>query len=338
MVEGKSFSYEDFKRILESNCDRFNRKVISRFHLKYSSPEFNKECCLLLDEILEIEIEAHLQGKFPLFRGGEIGLSSMLVDHSQERLRSVSYGSTLFGGFFLDPNACAFNFMREQEGKKIVLVDKLDYLLGGTSRELFKIPPLNTVASLLSFGEFFHPRTRVPSNDGAKPLRGLCFNSKPSYLYSDQNTLELEEKFKKYQEEFGINLQLKHKSQLEEFRSNREGDELNATNRINNLILNSEKLYIEYVLEEALNNVDVSSMKSVLSMEVHGSIMKDLKFLPRLVENKKITDQQLIELIPLALSNGARKSFDRCDGMNPYELAFELHRGSDVLNLLRTEF
>jgi hypothetical protein len=76
---------------------------------------------------------------------------------------SISFGNSLFAGWFHDATACAYLYMSADVGKLKsygLLLDKQQYV-ENNNHDLFFIPPLETIASLYAAGEFFHPRTKV---------------------------------------------------------------------------------------------------------------------------------------------------------------------------------
>jgi hypothetical protein len=83
---------------------------------------------------------------------------------------SISFGNSLFAGFILDAQACAYNFLM---GARLtddalnfpfktagygLMINKLDYVQHRNNR-LFFIPPLASIAALFASGEYFHART-----------------------------------------------------------------------------------------------------------------------------------------------------------------------------------
>lgn len=94
--------------------------------------------------------------------------------------RSISYGNSLFGGYFYDDGACVYSIMQKNPHLYTLLIDKFAYATGGKITELFFIPPLNTLVSLRADGEFFHPRTisyyksTIP-NKASAIIQGLSY-------------------------------------------------------------------------------------------------------------------------------------------------------------------
>lgn len=87
----------------------------------------------------------------------------------QQPLNSVSYGNSLFAGFFCDSSftrltaegsACACDYLNNPDLIGYALfIDKENYISGKIN--LLFISTLNTFASINATGEFFHSRTRV---------------------------------------------------------------------------------------------------------------------------------------------------------------------------------
>jgi len=76
---------------------------------------------------------------------------------------SISFGNSLFAGFFRDPLACV-NFYLERYGTGYGLfINKYNYIQHREAR-LFFIAPLASIAALFERGEYFHSRTTIPLN------------------------------------------------------------------------------------------------------------------------------------------------------------------------------
>lgn len=77
---------------------------------------------------------------------------------------SISFGGSLFAGFFSDSGATVYAFMQKEDMYGYALtMDKMGYYLTGLLHinDLFFIPPLNTLSSLFACHEFFHPRGKA---------------------------------------------------------------------------------------------------------------------------------------------------------------------------------
>jgi hypothetical protein len=93
---------------------------------------------------------------------------------------SISFGNSLFAGFILDAQACAYYFLMGSrlEGRSTssfkeagygLLIDKVKQKQS-QNNQLFFIPPLAPIAALFSYGEFFHARATAA-------LQGQFFRS-----------------------------------------------------------------------------------------------------------------------------------------------------------------
>ncbi|MCL4361706.1 hypothetical protein M1446_05125 [Candidatus Dependentiae bacterium] len=85
----------------------------------------------------------------------------------QQPLNSVSYGNSVFSGFFCDSSyagndtgACSCDYLDKAELIGYALFINKEKYISGKLGLLF-ISPLNTLASLMGKGEFFHSRTKA---------------------------------------------------------------------------------------------------------------------------------------------------------------------------------
>jgi hypothetical protein len=101
-------------------------------------------------------------------------------------LRSISYGNSLLGGMFEDPEACALHYFYNPKTLGYALfIDKRSYLKGIAAQihkkptttfesDIFRISPFNTIVSLFAQGEFFHSRSIVYVPKGhSTEIRGI---------------------------------------------------------------------------------------------------------------------------------------------------------------------
>lgn len=72
--------------------------------------------------------------------------------------RSISYGNSLFGGYFYDNGACAYWLMESNPIVYSLFINKFSYA-NGIINKLFFVSPFNTIVELFSVGELFHSRT-----------------------------------------------------------------------------------------------------------------------------------------------------------------------------------
>jgi len=88
--------------------------------------------------------------------------------------RSISYGNSIFAGYFEDMNACSYFYMKNKSAMGYALhINKWLYYQGLYSTdtgkksnanpidgELFTISPLNTIVALFGYGSLFHSRSK----------------------------------------------------------------------------------------------------------------------------------------------------------------------------------
>lgn len=81
-------------------------------------------------------------------------------------LKSLSYGNSLFAGFFNDPTACTFEIFfnnddNQEQINYLLPISKYDYCFNESSdlSSLFTIAPCSTPLSLYAQGEVFHSRS-----------------------------------------------------------------------------------------------------------------------------------------------------------------------------------
>ncbi len=118
---------------------------------------------------IAIEFNAHATHQFVLYRG-----SDFIDDyHDQTRFtakRSISFGSSLLSGIVCDISACPYYYIsffgRYKKYGYVLFIDKKSYAQGPLNN-MFVIPPLTTLASLIGEGEFFHPRSKVMNMEHA---------------------------------------------------------------------------------------------------------------------------------------------------------------------------
>jgi hypothetical protein len=72
--------------------------------------------------------------------------------------RSISYGNSLFGGYFYDYGACVYWLSLTTPILYTLFIDKFSYSMD-IINQFFFISPLNTINALFTSGELFHSRT-----------------------------------------------------------------------------------------------------------------------------------------------------------------------------------
>ena len=156
------------KELKNSYDDHILEKIIS---LEYEARELNKGLLL----------RASLQTAFQVSVGSAPSMQTLAgtTVWSDEKSRveqsyrkkatkfySISFGNSLFAGFFLDLGACVYNYLVSFANTGIkfpgyaLFIDKKDYIQHQNSR-LFFISALSPIASLFAKGEWFHSRSTV---------------------------------------------------------------------------------------------------------------------------------------------------------------------------------
>lgn len=129
-------------------------------HILGSHPSFPRD----MKRAIAIEFNAHATYQFALYRG-----SNFIDDYHDQKQstninRSISFGSGLLSGIVCDYSACPYYYIsvfgRYRKYGYVLFIDKKSYAYGPLDN-MFAIPPLTTLASLIAGGEFFHPRSKV---------------------------------------------------------------------------------------------------------------------------------------------------------------------------------
>ncbi len=96
---------------------------------------------------------------------------------------SISYGNTLFGGFFNDQGACVYAFLTTHGREGYALfINKKEYMQNRIM-DLFNIASFPPLISLFEHGEHFHSRAvaAVPVKEKEKNIIGLATSSSARY-------------------------------------------------------------------------------------------------------------------------------------------------------------
>lgn len=122
-----------------------------------------------------------------LYRGGDL--------FKPDCLTSISWGTSLFGGAFLDGTACVFHYATHI-GRKV-------YALVIPQKEAsapFYIPSRHPIRHLFSTGEFHHARSLLPCNTPQNAfVKGIYTRALlPSFIYSKSEVGELQTLIEKY--------------------------------------------------------------------------------------------------------------------------------------------
>jgi hypothetical protein len=136
----------------------------------------------LIYNIISHEIVAFLEDQTLIFRGTsgvklnhESRENMLVLDYPIEGNQgpySLSFGTTLFAGYFNASGACALDYIRHNKLGYALKIDKKN----PDVKKLFEIPKHDTFGRLFARSEYFHPRTKVGSNDwdlSFKQVKGL---------------------------------------------------------------------------------------------------------------------------------------------------------------------
>ncbi|HSW75882.1 MAG TPA: hypothetical protein VLG50_02480 [Candidatus Saccharimonadales bacterium] len=155
--------------------------------LEYEARELNKGLLLRGSSPEKLQVSTGFTPEMQTLAGTTLWNDQInRVEHSYRKKKlqpySISFGNSLFAGFFNDLGACAYTYLTTttQQGQITtgysLFVDKKDYIDHRNSR-LFFISALAPMASLFGKGEWFHSRTTVSvplkSAYTASVIRGL---------------------------------------------------------------------------------------------------------------------------------------------------------------------
>lgn len=154
---------------------------------------YHKKDLQLLTDFINLECFAYDKGEWLLCKGAN---EAPIKAGSEE---AYSWGTTLFGGSFLDPGACAYRYISYGSKPFIARINKAEYLkkIPKGPFDLFFIPPMQPFAEMAFWGENFHSRTKVFPNQTHKYKLGGIFALLPEN-YVETN----EEHFNKSFEDF----------------------------------------------------------------------------------------------------------------------------------------
>lgn len=140
----------------------------------------------MIKRAIEIDHMAYHAHKYPLYRAAEIVDVANDINSRGSRWYSLSFGSSLLGGYFNDHSACTFRIIMDNFDDLVAYVlylDKKSYV-DGALKNMFFIPPLIALIDLYGEGEFFHTRAKVPSLGEARGLiQTFSHQSKWNNLY-----------------------------------------------------------------------------------------------------------------------------------------------------------
>ncbi|MBI5274582.1 MAG: hypothetical protein HY860_05970 [Chlamydiales bacterium] len=146
----------------------------------------------ILRNSIRLECSRELGGKIILYRGASLD-QDFLERDTTEKIRSLSFGTSLFAGCVKDPGATAFFYMRQKQNDAFAAV--IDP--GNPEDSCFSCPVLHTIESLFSGGEYFHSRSKVPLLDPDETVDGFFGSLRKQY-----STIQAELKSPYTKEEF----------------------------------------------------------------------------------------------------------------------------------------
>lgn len=151
-------------------------EVITTFFLPDKQSAYYLEYKERYSRIVAIEYQAHNSGQMILYRGSPYVDDFYNFQHADGKERSISFGSSVYGGTLIDKGACAFVHMASSlKLGYAVFIDKKAYF-NDNLKNMFFIPPIITLLSLVGKGEYFHPRTKVVSL-GKEMIHGLIIGT-----------------------------------------------------------------------------------------------------------------------------------------------------------------
>jgi len=144
----------------------------------------------ILSQVLSIEYEARKKNKGLLLRGaperflsvvgeGESPIAVMdtmiqekyfftdvakAYKEQRNKRYSVSFGNSLFAGWFEDKLGCVYDYLSRRPGYAL-LIDKKAYVRTHNN-DLFLIAPLAPIVAIFSAGQWFHSRTKLAAGMG----------------------------------------------------------------------------------------------------------------------------------------------------------------------------
>lgn len=169
-------SIDEFMNICEYKddvIDVISNPVIYKYYPLYEFTRSLDEGLIL--QCIKIEsVEGSGNPKnFILYRGSKDAIEGAVYVHKsingdKKEYRegySISYNQSLLNGYFVDKTACTYNFMMgnrsEDKYKHYYKMRKFNYDDNSDVSNLFFIPPLHPYLQLSSYGEVWHPRSKI---------------------------------------------------------------------------------------------------------------------------------------------------------------------------------
>lgn len=137
-----------------------------RIHYSMAVKDNNDQ---VIREAVALECSMAAHHCFFIYRGANfVADYSPCIKKGQERLRSLSYGSSLFAGSVFDPTATVFYYVKQTKDVYAIAIP-----FNQLHTSPFYIPPTNAIVQLFSIGEFFHARSKAWSDYDVLQLSGI---------------------------------------------------------------------------------------------------------------------------------------------------------------------
>ena len=184
LIKNKNTSGIDLRESLLPATDTLNNNsILARaLSLEYEARENNKTVLFRGSSAIEIEIRKNK--KRVTLLGSSIKEGSLfgtILENYRSKNNtpySISFGNSLFAGFFNDKGACAYEFLNSRGGYGLA-ISKKDQIEHESSNLLF-IAPLGTLAGLFEQGEYFHSRSKAAVKkigNSSSPIAGIAGSS-----------------------------------------------------------------------------------------------------------------------------------------------------------------
>jgi len=108
------------------------------------------------------EYQAHRRGLWLIWRCSKL-IADSTFGKWKNTAHSLSFGNSVFAGFYFDKTACPFYYLTNYIGLDFygVTINKRNYRLKELEYDLFYIPALTTLVGLFGWGEIFHARSKI---------------------------------------------------------------------------------------------------------------------------------------------------------------------------------
>lgn len=117
-----------------------------------------------------------------------------------DKIYSLSYGSSLFAGSWYDPTACAYYYIRKEINDGFIL-----FIPAGKVKESpFFIPSTNAICQIFGTGESFHGRSKASKDLDHRKIEGIKWighDVRGKHLSSNLSQEELKRRFNEAMEQ-----------------------------------------------------------------------------------------------------------------------------------------